>query len=436
MNFKIGTRVVIALLVLFFVGGKVYSQESTGNVFSPYSLYGIGAFDGDGTTSTQSMAGVGVATRDPFNANTVNPASFSVAMSQTMLFSFGGKGTNQYLKSSTGKTSHNNFNMNDVAAVFPIAKKIGFGFSYQPYTSVGYSISLLDKSSDVASQIGSVKYNYAGNGGIALIKAGLGWEVAKGLSIGANFNYYFGDINRLYQTIIVPFIPNTGTYKSVQGSVTNVYNVIGGEFGAQYDLKIRYDKHVTFGAVYKPRIKSEIDKTKYEYSVASGYPDSVRLVESKEDFVMPTKFAFGVAYRTDKLTLALDYSYQNWGGAFAVNEDDIFRLAKSQDLRLGFEYIPNRFDIRSTLKRWTYRAGIKVSNSYMAMNGKNLKDIAGTIGVGIPLQKNGFSAINVGAEVGTMGTVQNSLYKDIYFKVYIGVSLFTKNEWFVRHRFK
>ena len=75
---------------------------------------------------------------------------------------------------------------------FPLSKKAGMSLGLQPVSSVGYSLSntLLDASGDI-SEI-SV---FAGNGGVNRIYGSFGIEVLKGLSLGLELDYSFGNID-------------------------------------------------------------------------------------------------------------------------------------------------------------------------------------------------------------------------------------------------
>lgn len=436
MKFNRTLKLTVALLTMVIVHFSALAQESSGNVFSPYSFYGLGVMDGQGSAAIQSMSGTSIATKNPFTANTANPAAYSVAPTQTMLFSFGLRGNNEYLKSSTGKTSNNTFTLSDVSAQFPIAKNMGFGFSYSPYTSVGYKMSFNDKSPDLITDIGSITYNYTGNGGVALIKAGFGMEAFKGFSIGANMLYYFGDITRTSFVTFYPIVSQDKTYRSTYSSNDSYISKIGGEIGAQYDVDLRHDRFLTLGFVYTPKLNTGVKDTRYYYSSSDNITDSVYLDTKNTKLIIPNKFSAGIAYRSTKLTLAADYIYQNWGGAFDINTTDNIRLTTTQEFRLGFEYTPNRFDLRSPMKRWTYRAGLRTSDFYMLRNNHKVREYSGSFGVGVPLQRGGGSMLNIGFEAGSRGSLKQGLIKETYFKVNLGVTLFTTKEWFIRHRFK
>ncbi|HIS33700.1 MAG TPA: hypothetical protein IAA79_02100 [Candidatus Avirikenella pullistercoris] len=428
-------RLALTVIILSVLSLAARAQDAAGNVFNPYSVYGLGEFNIQGTSAAKSMAGTGVALRSPVQANNINPASFSAMVQKAFLFSFGMQGVNNYLQTSSFRNSHNNFTMNDVSIVFPITKGLGFGFSVMPYTSVGYKISYNETDPDFIANIGDAQYIYTGGGGINLFKVGFGWEVFKGFSFGANMVYYLGSIERLGQTIVNAVIPSGQEFRTTIISNTDQINVANFEIGIQYNIPLKNKgRNLTLGAVYQPKVSSNIERTRYIYGYGSTITDSISLEVTKSPLKMPHKFSAGVAYNTHNLTLTLDYNFQNWSNAFFMEAGNGMSTTKAQDVRLGFEITPNRTDIRYMMKRWTYRAGVRYNNSYLVRNGNQIKDYAVSVGFGIPLQRGGFSLLNVGGEFGQMGELKNGMVRNTYVKLYVGFNLFTQG-WFVRHKF-
>ena len=72
------------------------AQTSSINAFSPYTMYGIGELNTQGTLITRSMGGAGVAMRNAGAINLLNPASYSTAIQKSFLFDFGVEGQNYY----------------------------------------------------------------------------------------------------------------------------------------------------------------------------------------------------------------------------------------------------------------------------------------------------------------------------------------------------
>lgn len=438
MKFTRTLKLMIIMFTMVFVNANyIIAQNSEGNILSPYSFYGLGVLDGQGIASIQAMGGTCIAVKNPYIVNTGNPASYTVAPQQTMLYSFGMSGTNSYLKSSTGQTSNNNFTLGDLSAQFPIAKNLGAAVSYSPYSSVGYRISVVDDSEDYLTDIGEVKYSYLGSGGVGLVKVGVGWEPVKNLSVGVNLINYFGNISRASTVDIYPVTSTNVTYRSTYAITDWYINKYGGEFGLQYDVDFKHDRYLTFGVVYAPKLKTDIEVTESRYTMDSSNADSVYYNESTTGLIIPSKLSAGIAYRTAKMTLAADYVYQDWDSAMELNEIDNVQFTSMHEVSAGFEYTPNRFDLRHTLKRWTYRAGAKAGNSYMMFNNLKIREYSGSLGVSVPMQRNGGSMLNLAAEAGKRGSVgTEGILDEVFFKVSIGFTFFTTQEWFIRQKFK
>jgi len=73
----------------------------------------------------------------------------------------------------------------------------------------------------------------------------------------------------------------------------------------------------------------------------------------------------------------------------------------------------------------------------MTVNNNRITDMAVTVGLGIPLPENNFgrtfSNINVSAEFGQQGTLNNNLVRERYININLG---FTINDaWFMRRSY-
>ena len=86
---------------------------------------------------------------------------------------------------------------------------------------------------------------------------------------------------------------------------------------------------------------------------------------------------------------------------------------------MGVEYTPNRYDARHFLKRWSYRAGFRYGAYNQTFNGDKLAQYAVTAGIGIPVRRGAFSAIDIGVEYGRRGyniADRLGLVRQQYFK--------------------
>lgn len=430
---------VFFLAVIITATSIVANAQTEGSVFNPYSQYGLGSLSTVGTAATKGMGGIGVATRDSYGVNLLNPAGYTSIERQNAIFSIGGEGVNNYLRTVNGKNSKNFFNLGHIALQFRLSKKFAFGFSMNPYSDTGYELTVTDKSNDIVTNIGNVKYDYVGTGSVVQFKTGVGYSPFNNFSIGINYLYYLGTINHQTSSIITSYVNTTQSFKNTYDYKKGRVNQSSFEIGAQYTIRMKEGKGVNFGATFQPRMASNI---KREVFIASGYSESSILpndiaVNKKynEKYYFPMRLSFGAAYNTQKMTVEMNYNYQDWSKSFPQNNIAGVSYSTRNEIRAGIQYTPNRFDIRSHMKRWTYRAGLIYGTSYIVKNGYQSNDYAATIGIGVPLERDWLSMLNIAAEFGTAGTTKNKQIRDNFIKLNIGFNFAAKN-WFIRYKYK
>lgn len=431
-------RIAAAFVIVAFLSiTNARAQYIAGNTFNPYTLYGLGEMNVTGDAAALSMGGIGIAARDQLTPNSINPAAYSSMTEKSVLFAIGIKGNNNYLKEGALMSSHNAVLLNNVNFQFRIAKGIGFGMSLNPYSSVGYRIKVQETDPEIISSIGNVSYRYSGNGGVSELKAGFGFAILNNFSIGINYVYYLGQIERNFYTDITPSIPPADYRIDYDIRMLQVNNS-SFEIGLQYHKNISDDKQINVGLIYQPGFKYD-NWVKHEITTYDGSAvDTVKFDNYKTKLHLPSKYGGGVMYQSSKIKLGVDYMYLDYknlfGGNYHTNTDVTF--SSSHDARVGFEITPNRYDIRKFLNRWSYRVGVRYNRSYMNYNNKALDDAALSLGLGIPIQGSSSVAYaNIGAEIGRMGFGQGQL-SNTYLRFFIGFNFFSKNEWFRQHRFR
>lgn len=425
-------------LSMLLCAAVAQAQYTSGSYFSPYTFYGLGEMNTPGTAINKSMGGIGVAERTVLNTSSLNPAGYSAALPKSFLLSVSVMNVNNYLSSSTRGNSKNSTNLNDISLRFRVARRIGFGFSLSPFSNVGYAIKWVETDPAIIANVGNMSAIYSGNGGVSQLKAGLGMEVFRNFSVGVNYIYYLGTITREFETVIYPYITNE-VYKQTAGKQTITVNQSGVEIGAQYQIGLKENKDLILGMTYRPRIKTYSATENIIQNVTSGYAgtaDSLQYSKGSQKMILPTKIAAGIFYRGLKTNIGLDYSFENWKNSFPDHTEQSITFTNQQDIRLGIQYTPNRYDLRKQLKRWSYRAGLHYGTSYVVKDNYRRNDYSFTFGVGVPVQKKGFSELNVGVEFGINGIKSDTQIQNKYFKVVAGFSLFSDNEWFRQKRFE
>lgn len=195
---------IFKILLLLCVASVGLRAQIT---LSPYSRYGIGdLFDASGTRIF-SMGGMGIANHDHSSVNRLNPASYADIRLTTLDFSTFGAYLNQKSDSSTFSTGNGGFQ--NLSFAFSNKKNWGFVFGLAPYSSAGYEI-VTEQQVMVDTTLEESVLTYSANGGLNQFYMGYGIRVWRGLNIGANVAYAFGNTsliwnnnfrNSAYQTV-------------------------------------------------------------------------------------------------------------------------------------------------------------------------------------------------------------------------------------------
>jgi hypothetical protein len=451
-------RVAVIAAVCALVGIVEVSAQGGAAVtaYSPYTMFGIGELQTIGTAQMRAMGGVGVAWRSTQQPSIANPAGYSATLQKSFLFSVGAEGNflqnSQKQYAADGSFSHiakngkNSVNIHEIAIQFPLAKKLGLGFSLMPYSSVGYKMSFLDQSDEIAGNVGAASYTYSGDGDVTEVKLGVGWEPFKNFSIGAAAKYYWGKISHNYASAVENNFVGNSSHLSVTGEDEYAISNFKFQVGLQWNIVATDKNMVTFGATYdyggglRPKVtKNLVLNNTYETEV---YKES-----GISQMQLPHSVKAGVMYQSPKFAAAVEYEYQAWGGNNGrfeekINNNMVVKYVDTHTAKAGFSYTPNRFDVRNYLKRISYRVGFRYSNYYQAYNGCAIPQYAVTAGFGFPLKFMGTSSIDVSLEYGLRGshalmsaTPKIGMIRQDYFKVGLGFSLFGEDYWFVRPKY-
>ena len=447
-------RTIIAILLLLPASAAAQMLANSVNTYSPSSMYGLGELSSKGNVVQRSMGGIGVAMWTNNMVNVMNPAAYALTPQQSFLFNFGMEGAhfrNEQTKYGTDKkieTAYNTVNIHDIAFQMPLAKNLGLGFSLTPYSSVGYNMYGDDLSQDIAGNVGRVRYQYLGDGDVTEVKAGLGWKPVNSVAIGVAAIYYWGNIERSYETK-VSNITGDGAYSSTLGVDTYDVSRFKLQAGIMWNPIYRDERILTLAATYDLGGPMKPSMMKYVY-VDNVLTSVVRQEnDSALPLRLPHQFSAGFFYQTLKIRVGADYVYQNWGSqnsSFIESGGKGVHVAytDTHTIKAGFEIVPRASDVTHYLNRVAYRIGARMGDYYQTFGGSRVKQYAVTAGVGLPIRLFGRSSVNVGFEFGMrrpesdnikVGEEMVGMIKQTYFKASIGLNLFGEDRWFVRYKF-
>lgn len=210
---------------------------------SPYSQYGLGIQSDQTSGFNRGMNGLGLGFREHNQVNFINPASYSSMDSLMFLFDVGMSGQITNFTEGGKKINAKNADFEYAVAGFRAFKNIGVSFGILPYTNIGYNYSISDYLTDERDVV--YTNSYSGSGGIHQVYFGLGWEFLKGLSIGANISYLWGD----YERSVVNSYSDSYA-KTLSKYYTATINSYKLDLGVQYTYVLNKKDEFTVGFTY------------------------------------------------------------------------------------------------------------------------------------------------------------------------------------------
>ena len=441
-------KTVYLLASLLLSAFSFNAQAQYAGTSSPYSRYGIGDLQTNEFVRNAALGGSSIAVRDdsfPGYINFANPASYS-AFRFTILET-GVKANFENRQNNQTSENRTNVAMSYFSFGFPIKKlRSGLSFGLRHYSHIGYKINdTLD-----LENVGTVNYQYLGDGGTNQFYLGLGGRVLDNdslgkLSFGINASYLFGRLDNIRRV-------EPDTLNALDLRLTNTTNMADFFFnyGMQYDLKLKKNMMIGIGAVYSASTKIKGSRTilaeRYRITpTTSGNYESVQdtaeyIKSQPGNVTIPQAWGLGFSIqKLEKWMFTADYSSQNWSDYQAFGETD--NLADSWRASVGFEFSPDKHSDRKGefFKRVAYRFGGYYSNTYLQLHGSQLNDYGITFGFGLPIGRSKVagtltqSIANIAVELGQRGTLDNDLIKENYINLRIGFTL--NDNWFNQRKY-
>ena len=420
---------ILLLSVFLIISVSVSAQEGAYGAYSPYSIFGIGDISKEGTAYNKSMGGTGLATRNNRYINYLNPAAVTARDSLSFMADFGLQQSNNVYKQGDLRSAHNTFNIYDLVMTFPIWRSSAFMVGITPYSDVGYDFSSIERNPDIIGNTGNISYDSYGTGGLYQMFVGAGVTFWKSLSVGAEWIYYFGNIDK-----VTNMDYSDASYRSVNSGTELEIRGTTGKFGLQYEQKLGGDVSMTLGATYKLSSRMKGYSTSYRYANQSSVTDTLSysvdtLAASGLRFA--DEIGVGIAFKGgDKWSAELNYIRSDWSNSgfdktsgFNVAGQSTFSSTVSQSIRAGFEFIPNRNDIRYYFKRCAYRFGAYYDKAYYKLDGNNINSMGVTLGMTLPVH-NYHNGISLGMDIGQRANMKNpSMIRERYVSFVIGFNI-------------
>lgn len=429
-------KVLVSAAVLFLSLLTSQSVKAQSGTNSPYSQFGLGMLADQSSGFNRGMNGLGVSLHDHDKINYLNPASYSGLDSLTFIFDIGMSGQITNFEENGVKKNAKNADFEYVVGGFRILKNLGLGFGLIPYTNIGYSFSSSEKLSDSNS---TTSYSsYSGSGGLHQIFLGVGYSPIKGLSVGVNGSYLYGDYSRSVANSYSNSYVNS--LMKVYTADVRSYKLEG---GVQYSFMPTKKDEVTVGATYSygHKIGGEPTLQVISSNSQTSVSDTTTLGGSSLKLEIPTVISAGISMNhNNKWRIGVDYSLQKWGKV----ENPEFKLENGVNtykvqsglykdrhkVTVGGEYCPN-LNGRKFVNRIRYRAGVSYATPYYYINGNDgPKEYSASIGVGVPIMNswNNRSMLNVSAQW-VHQSAKNYITENT-FRINVGITF--NERWFAK----
>ena len=445
MNMSRKKTVKIALLVLLasLLGGGVRlgAQTGAGSAHTPYSVFGVGDVIPQGTAYHKSMGGVGIASRNRKVINPLNPAAVTARDSLAFMVDFSLMQYDKVYRQGDLKSGANLTNFNDIIISFPIYHQSAMMIGAAPYSGLGYQFGSYETDPLLVGQVGNVAKASAGTGGLYQIFAAAGVTLWRRLSLGAEYLYYFG---RIQKTSTVTY--STSGYNGVSSGYNMILRGHTARFGLQYEQPVG-NLTLGLGATYTLGTQLKGSVTDYKISTGSLVSDTLRYSVndfSKDKVSLAGDLGVGVSLRAgERWRAEVDYKWSDWGGSgmdrvagFANQGLSTFTATASQSFRGGFEFTPNINDVRYYMRRISYKAGAYYNKEYFLLDGNQIHSAGVTLGFTLPINNQNTrmnNGLSLAVDLGQRGSLKGNLVRERYIGFTIGLNAF--DIWFQKNRY-
>ena len=426
MSRRILNRAVLAAIIALCSAFSAHGQAA--GTYTPYSIYGVGDLAQPGTAWNKTMGGVGVGVRNNRYLNLLNPAAVTARDSLAFMTDFSLYSDNKMFQQGNIKSASNTFNINDLAMSFPLWHGTAMMVGIQPYSDTGFGYSFNYTDPDLIGRTGNITYSAAGNGSVYKGFVTAGARIGKRLSVGAQWNYYFGKIEKTFYTTF-----NDASYNSIKNGSTVRLTGSNFKFGVQYEQPLGTALTLGLGATYTTSARLGGTAESSRFSAGTAASDTLFFKVDKlgtdSKVQLAGEIGAGISLRDNgRWMAAFDYTRSDWtgcglDGARGFTASKSFSATVAEAYRVGFEIIPNRNDIRYYFNHVAYRVGAYHKKEYYLLDGNRVTSTGITLGFTLPIVNN-YNGLTLGVDFGQRGAVSEKMVRERYINFSIGFNLF------------
>lgn len=419
------SRCIRTVILSLFLLTQIPLAGGQNRISSPYSIFGVGELMFNKNIRNMGMGGIGVGVRDNTAVNDINPASYTAADSlsfifEATLFSHFSRQTTETQSQTGNYTSIGNLSFG-----FPITRRWAAGFGLRPFSALGYKIT--DRQYD--DILGATNLVYDGKGGLNQVFIGQAFSPFKGLSIGANASYLFGNMQQ--QTSVFSDSLHVFVTSKLNTNQVNGWHL---GLGMQYEWKPDETSSYTLGLTYGSPTRLGVNRSELIQRILPGTstPDTISYQgDISGDLLIPVSWGAGLfAHLNSNWGGGIDFSWQNWEAYELL--DQTGNLNNTWQFAAGVQHNPNVQTFSSFFRRVEYRAGFRYGQTYHKMHEQSMDEFGMSFGVGLPIRRT-LSAMNISFEFSRRGNTGDLLIRENFYRFNIGINI--HDRWFLRRRF-
>ena len=417
-------------IFLFFISLSASGQKL---VNSPLSRFNLGMLEPAGSFRSLGMGGIGTSMRDNTSIFITNPASYTSLDTNSFIFDFGLDYSINKISEGSARYSSDDVNFDHLIIAFPLGKGAGLALGVLPLSNGYYNMSETVKEGDEGYDplTGGYTTLHSGEGGFTSFFLGSGVQLNKNFSAGINLSLLLGQVKRLNLFNFADYynVYNNNNTENLQLSGINF------DYGVQYTASLKNNNFINAGVSLKSggNYKTKYENISYRYTAYSTQDTLTYISNDSTRSFIPGTLRIGLsAGKKDKFVVGIDYVTTKWTkakipGAYGY-------LGDTQSLLLGAEYIPEKYANYSYLRRVEYRLGGHIEDNYLVINGKQIKEIGLTLGLGLPMRRSLSKTTLFFDYTKKSGSTATSPHIENYFT--FGISLnFYDNRWFIKRKY-
>lgn len=403
-------KIILSIFFLTVSSLKLLAQTNN----SPYSILGIGDIEDSYFNRTTGMANTGIAYRSTNFLIANNPASFSALTNHIFNAEIAIRGALVTYKGAGVDNNHNqstDITFKKIIVGTKITKHWGSSAGLVPYSSQNYEFTNQDPV------LGNDYYQ--GYGGLNKVYWANSYEFFHHLSVGIEASYLFGSL----QQKKIGYDQNNIELYSQDQNINLTNGMLN--YGIQYYAKIGKKWDISIGGTY-----SDLTKLLARTNLTVRGADSTLLypingeVIPESYFSIPKSYGVGIAVIKDrKYTFVADYKRQQWS---PLNYTDYhsYTLQNSNRYSAGFEFSKKKNYYNTLVETRFYQAGFYYNQSYVNLYGNQVKDIGGSIGMGINSRQGlGLLCYTITLQYGVKGIANVQQIQQKYVNLTFSISL-------------